>query len=201
MPVTDTLKPALILYATREGQARRVADYLATNLVDRGRTAEVVDAALLPIGFRLTNYSLAILVASVHGGHHESEMRQFVRQHSRELAEMPAAFLSISLSEAGAEDPHASPEARERAAADVDRMIQSFLDETGWHPESVQPVAGALRYSKYNFVLRFIMKRIAAKAGASTDTSQDYEFTDWAALNVFLDDFLTQTAPHTATAG
>ena len=33
------------------------------------------------------------------------------------------------------------------------------------------------------------MKRIARKAGGATDTSRDYEYTDWAALDEFVDRF------------
>jgi len=33
------------------------------------------------------------------------------------------------------------------------------------------------------------MKQIARKAGGDTDTSRDYEYTDWAALRGFAEDF------------
>lgn len=33
------------------------------------------------------------------------------------------------------------------------------------------------------------MKRIAAKAGGETDTSHDYDYTDWADLRAFTHDF------------
>jgi menaquinone-dependent protoporphyrinogen oxidase len=76
------------------------------------------------------------------------------------------------------------PEAeRQQAAADVQRMLNVFYTQTGWHPDRVLPVAGALAYSKYNFIVRAIMRRIARKAGAPTDTSSDYEFTNWAAVD------------------
>jgi menaquinone-dependent protoporphyrinogen oxidase len=39
--------------------------------------------------------------------------------------------------------------------------------------------AGSLAYTRYNFVIRFIMRRIARKEGAPTDKSRDYELTDW----------------------
>jgi menaquinone-dependent protoporphyrinogen oxidase len=67
-------------------------------------------------------------------------------------------------------------------------MIDMFVQETGWRPARVLPVAGALAYSQYNFIVRFVMKRIARKAGAPTDTSRDYEFTDWATLDRFISD-------------
>ncbi|MEO8257290.1 MAG: flavodoxin domain-containing protein [Acidobacteriota bacterium] len=67
-------------------------------------------------------------------------------------------------------------------------MIDVFVEETAWRPARVLPVAGALAYSRYNFLIRFVMKRIARKAGAPTDTSRDYEFTDWSVLDAFIGD-------------
>lgn len=40
-------------------------------------------------------------------------------------------------------------------------------------------IAGALAYSKYPEPLKWVMQRIAKKAGEDTDTSQDYKYTDW----------------------
>ena len=45
--------------------------------------------------------------------------------------------------------------------------------------DDVEMIAGALVYSKYSRLLKWLMKRIAASAGNSTDTSRDYEYTDW----------------------
>ena len=64
-----------------------------------------------------------------------------------------------------------------------DTMIDAFLHETGWHPSKVRGVAGALSYTKDNFLIRFVMKRIAKAQGVSTDTSRDHELTDWEALD------------------
>ena len=44
-------------------------------------------------------------------------------------------------------------------------------------------------YSKYNFLTRFIMKRIARKTGRPTDTSRDYEYTDWSRLDRLAEEF------------
>lgn len=182
------MNPILILYATREGQTRRIAEHIAATIRARGLTADVIDCLELPAGFSVSSYSRAILAASVHMHRHESEMIQFVKHHRADLETLPAVFLSVSLSEAGAEDPKASPERRAQAAADAQRMIQEFLAETGWHPQHVQPVAGALLYSKYGFVVRFVMQGIARRAGAPTDTSHDYECTDWEALDRLVDE-------------
>jgi menaquinone-dependent protoporphyrinogen oxidase len=51
-------------------------------------------------------------------------------------------------------------------------------------------VAGALLYRKYGFLKRWIMKRIVARAGGDTDTSRDYEYTDWNDMRAFAKEFL-----------
>ena len=177
------MKPILVLYATREGHTRHLAAHLGVTLGAQRLSSDLVDAAHIPDGFSLTNYSAAIIAASIHLGKHEREMTKFVKQHVAELERMPNAFISVSLSEAGAEDQNASPDMRAKARADVKQMIGAFLAKTGWHPLHVRAVAGALMYRKYNFVVRYALKGIARKAGAPTDTSRNYQFTDWAELD------------------
>ena len=108
-----------------------------------------------------------------------------IRRHRAELEGLEAAFVSVTLSEAGVEDPRRTEAVRQQATADVKRMLDVFVAETGWLPARMFPVAGALAYSRYNFLVRFIMKRIARKEGAPTDTSRDYEFTNWDAVDRF----------------
>ena len=48
------------------------------------------------------------------------------------------------------------------------------------------PVAGALPYTRYGVVTRFVMKLIARAGGMSTDTSRDHDFTNWALLDRFV---------------
>jgi menaquinone-dependent protoporphyrinogen oxidase len=182
------MKPVGIFYATREGHTQRIAEHVAANL--RGHGLEVqMENLLHDPRLEMSRYAAAILAASVHAGQHESEMVRFVKQHADELTKLPAAFLSVTLSEAGAERRNATPEEHARFASDVQHMLDHFFERTGWRPKSVKPVAGALLYSKYNFLVRFVMKRIARKSGAATDTSHDYEYTDWIALDRFIDQF------------
>jgi menaquinone-dependent protoporphyrinogen oxidase len=141
------MKPVLILYATREGHTRRIAEHIAATVRARGVEAQVVDASHLPQGFSLDAYASALIAASVHQSAHEKEIVDFVKRHRAELERIPAVFLSVSLSEAGAEDRAAPPERRAQAAADVKKMIDTFLAETGWHPSKVRAAAGALMYS------------------------------------------------------
>src|SRR5581483_1971811 len=185
-------KDLLIVYATREGHTHRIAEHLAATARARGRDADVIDAAHVPETLSIDSYAAAIVTGSVHRGKHEKELAAFVRDHKDALERMPAVFLSVSLSEAGVEDAHKTPAQREKAAEDVQRMIRDFLHATGWRPSKVRAAAGALTYSKYNFLVRFVMKQIARSQGAGTDTSRDYEYTDWEALDRLVDEVIPQ---------
>lgn len=181
---------AVVFFATREGQTAKIGEHIAADLRARGLGVDVVNVRTPPLSIPWADYAIAFVAASVHGERHEKEMVQFVRHHRDDLDELHAVFMSVSMSEAGAEDPVASTERRQRSAADAQRMIDRFIKETGWKPERCLPVAGALLYTHYNFLIRFIMKRISRANGGPTDTSRDYEFTDWAGLDRFVDEIV-----------
>lgn len=188
------MKTVVVLYATREGHTRLVAEYVAKAIQCLPLPVTVLDVNKLPGDFSLANYAAAVLAASVHGGKHEPEIVNFVRRHRADLDRMRTAFVSVSLSQAGAQDQRATFESRAAAAADVKRMIDVFVAATQWHPNLIQPVAGALMYRRYNFLIRLIMKRIARRAGASTDTSRDHVFTRWNDLDDLVAKLLNQRA-------
>jgi menaquinone-dependent protoporphyrinogen oxidase len=45
--------------------------------------------------------------------------------------------------------------------------------------------AGALLYSKYGFVDKFMIRLIMKITGGETDTSKDIEYTDWHKVDDF----------------
>jgi menaquinone-dependent protoporphyrinogen oxidase len=186
----SAVKTLAVLYATREGQTRRIAGHMAASLRARGFTVSVHDVAVqLPTGFDLARCAGALLAASIHVGKHEREMIAFVKNHRIALERMPCTFLSVSLSEAGAEDPAATAKRRQRATANVSKMIEKFLQKTDWKPNRVHAVAGALLYRQYGFPVRLMMRFIASLVGANTDTTRDHEYTDWRALDRYADEF------------
>jgi menaquinone-dependent protoporphyrinogen oxidase len=180
-----------VFFATREGHTQRIAERIAADLRILGVDV-VVFTVGRPLPFSLSNFSAAVLAASVHAGSHEREMVQFVKDHRSELEHITTAFLSVTLSEAGAEMRDKSPAEHAQFANDVDAMLRRFFKETQWHPTMAKPVAGALLYRHYNFFVRLIMKRIAGKAGAATDTSRDYDYTDWVELDKFVGDLAAE---------
>ena len=184
------MKPLAILFATREGQTRRIAERLAGHLRARGAPVDVADLArALPGQFDVAKYAAVVVAASVHIGKHAPEAVAFVRAHRSALAGIPSMFISVSLSAAGAADANATAKRRTSAKANRDKMIEEFLRQTGWRPSLVHPVAGALLYREYGFFVRQMMRFISSIVGASTDTSRNHEYTDWKALDTYAEEF------------
>lgn len=120
-----------------------------------------------------------ILGASIHYGRHPRYLRALVRRHCAALASRPSAFFSVSLS---AGEPGAQPEAAQR-------YLETFLHQAGWRPPQIATFAGALQYNRYGMFKRMLMRMIVGLAGGDTDTTRDYEYTDWDAVERFADDF------------
>ena len=176
----------LVAYATREGQTRRIAEYVAMTLRECGAQADLIDVAHLPAHLDVAAHAAAILAASVHLGKHEREMVAFVRKHREELLMMPTAFLSVSGGQATVERAETPVDVRAKTAEDVKANIDRFEKETGWYPDHAHPVAGAIRYSHYNPLVKFVIRRMMKKGGGPTDTSRDWEYTDYHALEGFV---------------
>jgi menaquinone-dependent protoporphyrinogen oxidase len=181
------MKRVLVLYATVEGQSLKVAEHAAHRLTEQGLSARILDVRDVRYPFALQDYCAALLVAPVHASFHPREMLHFVSEHREELAKMPARFLSLSLSQAGVELRDATPRQRERASEDVRHLTSLLCKATGFATDRVTPIAGCLAYTRYGFVKRLVMKYIAKRAGGSTDTSRDHEYTDYAHVDQALD--------------
>jgi menaquinone-dependent protoporphyrinogen oxidase len=74
---------------------------------------------------------------------------------------------------------------------EVQAIVNRFLLTTGWRPTITKNVAGALLYRKYGWLKRWVMKRITAKAGGNTDTSRNWDYTDWNDIRLFAERFAT----------
>jgi menaquinone-dependent protoporphyrinogen oxidase len=160
-----------VFYATTEGQTRRIAEAIVVALRELGVDSEAIDVATSAAAdYRWDRARAVVLAASLHAGTHQRAAESFGRRSLVELNARPSVFISVSLSIASA-----VPKDVEAARA----IAQQFPDHLGWQAGTVACVAGRLAYTQYGFLTRFIMRRIAAKSGGSTDTSQDCELTNW----------------------
>ncbi len=184
------MKPILILYATREGHTKKVCEHIRESLRARAHAVELRDVRELPREFALDRYAAVILGASVHLGRHEGAMVKFVTRARAQLEPLPTALLTVCLTEATIEDERKPAEVRRQASEDLAGIMERFYETTGWHPDRAAPVAGALMYREYGLVVRWMMRRIARSTSGDTDTSRNHVYTNWDALDHFVEDFI-----------
>ena len=175
----------LILYATTEGQTARIAEKMTQVLRDRGHAVSAHGAREAGAVPDPSAYDAVIVGASIHYGHHPAYLRSLVRRHRAALQARPSAFFSVSLSGGG---PGAKPVAARR-------YLDVFLRQVAWHPPQTATFGGALQFSKYGALKRWLMVMIVGFAGGDTDTSRDYEYTDWGAVERFSENFAQRLGP------
>ncbi len=169
-----------VLYATSEGQTRRIAERLADVLRQQGLASAAIDiSSARPDAIDWLRVRGAVIAASLHVGRHQRAASEFARAHAAKLGAVPSMFVSVSLSAA-------SKNESERAAAK--RLADGFATAAGWKPWKVACIAGRLAYTQYGMLTRWFMKRIAKKEGGPTDTSRDHELTDWRAVDQLAQD-------------
>jgi menaquinone-dependent protoporphyrinogen oxidase len=173
----------LILYGTTDGHTRKIANAVANTLKEMRCRVDVVNAA--DAGYRVSpeNYDAVVVAASLHAQGYQKAVTRWVRAHAAELGRRPGAFVSVCLG---------ILEKRPETRHQLNRIVGRFQVRLGWHPDAVKMVAGALPYTRYGWLKKWVMKRIVSKAGGDTDTSRDYEYTDWDDLHDFVRDFAQQ---------
>src|SRR5581483_8405485 len=140
----------LILYGTRYGQTAKIAQRIADTLTAWGEAVTRMNIEELRASLDIRVYDGVIIGASVIRGRHQPKIREFVRHNASALNNMPTAFLSVSGSAA-------SPD--ERGRAEARRCVEKFLEQTRWRPAITELIGGAMAYTKYGVILRWIMKQ------------------------------------------
>ncbi len=166
----------LIVYATTEGQTERIAQFMLDCLTGLGHSVALMPAASAR-AVAISSYDGVIVAGSVHAGRYQKALRKWVRATAKELSVHPTLFVSVSLCAAGddVEDWRG-----------LEDCVARFVEATGWTPTRVEHVAGAFRFSEYDFFRTWAMRWIAAQKGQEIAPGEDREYTDWEALRALV---------------
>ena len=164
------------VFGSEYGQTETVLRRIAGVLAGRGHSVAIHRANAVPKGAAVEEFDLVLIAASIIMGRYQTYVRSFVRTHLQALNSLPTAFISVNGS-----SPESNPEWRAAAR----NYVARFLGQTSWSPRWTATFSGALRYPRYGRVTRWVMKKISARWGGPTDTTAEYEFTDWAAVDRF----------------
>lgn len=171
----DQRVTVLLVYATTHGHTGKVAARIAAALQGEGVEVDLRDVKAGGDADP-ADYEAVIAGGSLHAGHHQRAIVDWVKAHRDVLAERPSAFFSVSLTAADDTD---------EARAETKKAIDDFLEETGWAPARAESIAGALQYLEYDPFTRTLMRLKMRHGGHPTDSSHDYDYTDWDAVDGF----------------
>ena len=151
----------------------------------RGIDANIWDATLAPAP---DDYQGVVVGDSIHAQHHSRELRRYLHDHHATLARLPLGLFQVSMTSATDDATH----------TDAARgLVEDLESEVDLHPDVVALLAGRLAYTQYGWLKRRIMRWISKREGGETDTSHDYEYTNWDVVRQFADDIAAVIANRT----
>lgn len=158
----------LMLFSTRDGQTREIAAYLCSQLSELDVETAMVDLNRTD-HVDWTQYDRVIIGASIRYGHFHPALDRFVKKHAAALQAIPSAFFAVNLV---ARKP-------EKRSPQTNSYTRKFLLRSPWQPDTCAVFAGALRYPRYGWFDRFMIRLIMKMTGGETDTSKEVVYTDW----------------------
>jgi menaquinone-dependent protoporphyrinogen oxidase len=156
-----------LFYATRDGQARRIAERIQARLAEQGVAARPVDlAAGLPGAAELARIPLVVLVAAVRYGRHLKDATRFLARYRSLALPPPLVLVSVNLTarKPGKDTREGNP------------YLRKLIGRHRLEPAVAVAIGGRLDYALYRWWDRAIIRLIMRLTGGPTDpaTAIDY---------------------------
>ena len=162
------------------GQTAKIAGYIQQHLNNRGHQAELVQCRGRDAAGKIEEAEAVVIGAPVRAGNYHSKAIKFIKTNLDLLNKKKNAFFTVCLSAKSDDD---------KSKAEIAKYHEGLKEKTGWQPQALAAFAGGIAYTRYNFLIKFIIKKINQKEGGDTDTTRDYEYTDWDKVKAFADGF------------
>lgn len=177
------MSKVLIVYGTTYGQTAKISDYISNELKKLNHTTEVYDSETVPVWVAPETFDAIMIGGSVISGGYQRPLANWIKKNSAQLAKRPSAFFSTCLGILQQEEAVKQEEIK---------LVKDLFFRTNWYPQIWTIFAGSLLYTKYNWLVRRVMRRISKKAGGETDMTRDFEYTNWDDVQKFVQDFSVQ---------
>ncbi len=172
-----------VFYATRGEHTKRVAEFIANAIWQRGYVARAIDIRHVDDA-RLSRAQAVVLGGSLQNGRGPRQIARFVKRRRDSLQRIPSAFFSVS-EEAASQD-------REKKQQAIDN-IDSFLARVPWRPELRASFGAASPRTEGVWPSRILRRVLTKQSRQSTSTSVAPDLTNWSTVTDF-----AHTLVHTA---
>ncbi|MDR1368385.1 MAG: menaquinone-dependent protoporphyrinogen IX dehydrogenase [Candidatus Accumulibacter sp.] len=168
MSESENSKCVLLLYSSRFGHSKKIADAVANEIGNAGLGVDVEE--LRPgAAIDIHRYAGAGFVVSVRYGFFATALYKLLETHKDWLDSTPTLLMTVSLTAR-------KPGKRDPAKHSYTRLL---LKKTQWTPTRVSVVAGALQYPRYNVFDRVCIRLIMLVTGGEADGKSEIDYTDW----------------------
>lgn len=165
---------ALVVYSTRTGGTREIAEAIGESLNGTGIEAHISDALMSE---DVTSYDLVIVGSPIYGGALREDVLTFVESHELDLMERRVAMFTVGMlpvsDAAGAKGEHEGA------------VEYACMRAPGFKPLSHAIFAGAYDPDKVDFVSRKLMDRKSTQPG---------DFRDWDSIRAWAVGLMDQLA-------
>jgi menaquinone-dependent protoporphyrinogen oxidase len=169
----------LLCYATRDGQAKKIAARIAARLASSGVTVTSRDLeGEAPTAAEIAAAPLIAAVLAIRYGKHLPQSARLIDAYRACANPPPLALASVCLT--------ARKPGKDTAEGNV--YLRKFLTRNRLTPALAAAFAGRLDYPRYGVLDRLAIRFIMWMTGGPTDPSATVEFTDWAKVDAFADD-------------
>lgn len=163
-----------IFYLTQDGQTHRIAQQIATELHNSSTVINLREQADITRE-ALAEFDRIVIGASIRYGHFDPLLEKFIAKHSALLNQKKSAFFSVNL----------TARKENRRTPETNTYTRKLLARISWQPTLVEVFAGALLYPRYRWFDRIMIRFIMKITGGETDTSREYEYTNWEQVKIF----------------
>ena len=176
MSTINRRRGAALYYATRDGQARRIAEHIFRRLAASATLDPPQDLGVArPAPEELTAASVIVLVAAVRYGKHLPEADRFLAAYRSLASPPPLALASVNLT---ARKPA-------KTTATGNAYLRKLIARHRLTPAVAVAFAGRLDYRRYGWRDRQIIRFIMLLTRGPTDPDTDVEYTSWPAVDEF----------------
>ncbi len=167
------MKEILIIYSSTDGHTKIICEKIQSYIKDKIKTRIIsINEAH---NVELSSYEFVVIGASIRYGKYSKELYDYINLNREILKKKKNAFFSVNVV---ARKP-------EKNTPETNPYVKIFLKKSLWKPDKIEVFAGKVDYPNYQFFDKYIIKFIMFLTKGPTDTTQSYEFTDWAKVEVF----------------
>lgn len=169
----------IIIYGGTDGQTRKIAGHIKSEAEKTGADVFMYDASSDPPGPE--GFDGAIIGSSIRNREFQSTVEAYILHHLTTLNTIPSVLFTVSSAAIGLSKK--GPNSLRAKGLNV--LADRLLKKTKWNPLLIEHIAGAVKYTIYPRSVKFGFWLTALLSGLDTDTSKDYEYTDWKEVTVF----------------